>query len=129
MLLDLQNLFSDNQELRKASEISDNTVKFSKGEITYLPFIAQITETFDNLTSLKLEIETSDSEDFSSSNVLVSSTLVLAELKEGAKFPISYFPKGNKGYMRLKYTIEGTLPTKGKITAGAVMNNDISNYE
>ena len=36
MLLDLQNLFSDNQELRKTSEISDNTVKFSKGEIIYL---------------------------------------------------------------------------------------------
>ena len=31
--------------------------------------------------------------------------------------PISFMPAGNKGFVRLKYTVNGTAPTTGKVSA------------
>lgn len=128
MLLDSQNLFSDDQAITTSSD-SDNIIKFSKGDISYLPFLVQVTKAFSALTSLKISVVTSESEDFSSSTTLLEATKPLAELVEGAKFPFTHIPKGNLGYMKLTYTVEGTSETTGKITAGVVLNNDIEYTE
>ncbi len=122
MLLDSQNLFSDNQTIT-ATAASQNIIKFGKGDVSFLPFFAQVTSDFDNLTSLTIALQTSNSEDFSTPTTLIESKLLLAQLKAGNKFPISQFPKGNQGYMRILYTIEGTAPTTGAITAGATFSN------
>lgn len=128
MLLDSQNLFSDDQTITSTAD-SANIIKFSKGDISYLPFLVQVTSAFSTLTSLKVSVITSDKEDFSTSTTLVEATKTLAELTEGAKFPFSHIPKGNLGYMKLKYTVEGSAETTGKITAGVVLNNDIEYVE
>ncbi len=120
MLLDAQNLFSENQAITTGSINSDNTVYFGKGDVSFAPLLIQVVEDFTNLTSLTVKVQTSQEEDFSSSEDLVTSTLELADLKAGQRFPINFLPKGNKGYMRIVYTVTGTAETTGKITAGVV---------
>ena len=43
-------------------------------------------------------------------------------------FPITFLPKGNKGYMRLKFVVDG-IETTGKITSGVVAGNGLSIHE
>ena len=129
MLLDTQNLFSDAQAITSGTIYSTNTVKFGKNDISFVPVIIQAVSDFSNLTSLTVKIQTSDSEDFTSAVDLAESTLLLADLKAGKKFPISYLPKGNKGYIRLAYVVTGTAETTGKITAGVVASDELSYHE
>lgn len=129
MLLDLQNLFSDNQAITSGTVISENTVNFGKNDISFAPVIIQATSDFSNLTSLTAEIQTSNNAAFSTPVTLLSSTLTLENLKAGAKFPISYLPKGNLGYVRLAYTVTGNTETTGKITAGVVASDEAGYHE
>ena len=132
MRLDSQAIFSDAQEI-KASAASTNVVEISKpngklSEVAFgkdIPLLIQVVEDFAGLTSLKVGVQTSDDETFSSPVTLVEATLALADLKAGKKFPIKSVPSGNKGYMRLYYTVTGT-GTAGKITAGIVDTIDNS---
>lgn len=118
MLLDSQNLFSDAQSITTGTIQSANIVKFGDGDISYLPLLIQVVADFSKLTSLTCNIITSATEDFSEATTLASSKMVLADLKSGNTFPISYMPKGNLGYIKLTYVVEGTAETTGKITAG-----------
>ena len=127
MLLDKQNIFSDAQTIASTC-YSTNYIKFGTGDVSYVPVIVQVVEDFAGLTSLTVEFETSATSNFSSSVSLCSFTLALAKLKVGARFPIAYLPKGNLGYMRIKYSITGT-PTAGKVTAGVVNSSQISWHE
>ncbi len=129
MLLDAQNLFSDNQPITTGTIYSTNTVKFGKNDVSFVPLIIQVVKEFSNLTSLTVKIQTSADEDFSSAVDLVSSTLNKADLTVGKKFPISYLPKGNKGYMRITYTVVGTQETTGMITAGVVAGDGLEIQE
>lgn len=82
-----------------------------------------VTQTFNNLTSLTISIETDDNAGFSSATtVWTSPAYTLAQLATGAKYLLpDAFPVGtNERYVRLKYTVAGTAPTLGKITAGVV---------
>lgn len=124
MLLDKQNLFSDAQTVT-ATAYSTNSIKMGDNDVSYIPIIIQVVQDFAGLTNLMVEIETSATSNFSSSTSLVSSSMAVAKLTAGARFPISYLPKGNLGYMRLKYTVTGT-GTAGKITAGVVDSNRLS---
>lgn len=127
MRIDNEMLFSNNQKLT-ASAASTNIVKLASTEnglteVAFgksIPLLIQVTEDFNNLTSLKVGVQTSDDEDFSSPTTLVEATLELASLKAGKKFPIKEIPAGNKGYARLYYTVTGTTPTTGAITAAVV---------
>lgn len=121
MILDEQNLFSDNQVITE-SAASTNVIYFGKREIAFgtpVEVYIQVTEEFNNLTSLKISVQTSEAEDFTTSNTLVEQTIALADLKLGEVANIKFLPKGNLGYMRLYYTVNGeSKPTKGKILAG-----------
>ncbi len=129
MLLDAQNLFSDAQAITSGTIYSTNTVRFGKNDISFVPIIIQVVSDFSNLTNLAVKIQTSETDNFTTSSDLMTSTLVLADLKVGKKFPISYLPKGNKGYIRLAYTVTGTAETTGKITAGVVASDELSYHE
>lgn len=131
MLLDKQNQFSDAQEVL-ASAASTNTVEILKGalkEISFgqpIPLLVQVVEDFAGCTSVKAAVQTSESVDFSSPTTLIeTSAIPVADLKAGYKFPINFVPKGNKGYMRMYYTVVGT-GTAGKITAGIIHAHDNS---
>lgn len=126
MYLDTQALFSDAQAITATAASTNIYDTFAEGrDISNgepLRLLIQVTEDFDNLTSLKVDVETDDNEAFSSATVLQSSTVVLADLKAGKRFPIAFSPEGNERYIRLNYTVAGTPPAAGKVTAGFVMD-------
>lgn len=112
--------FSDNQAITETAN-SENIIDLGKDrEIAAgnpVPLLVTVKEDFNNLTSLKVSIETSATADMEDSIELASSTVELANLKKGKMIPISFMPVGNKGFVRLKYTVTGTAPTKGKVSA------------
>lgn len=131
MLLDKQNQFSDAQEVKESSA-STNVVEILKGvlkEISFgqpIPLLVQVVEDFAGVTSVKAAVQTSETADFTTPVTLIeTSAIPVASLKAGYKFPINFVPKGNKGYMRMYYTVVGT-GTAGKITAGIVASHDNS---
>lgn len=82
-----------------------------------------VTESFNNLTSMNVKVQTDDNPSFSSATtVYQSGEIPLATLVAGYQFKCPYsFAKGvNKRYARLYYDITGTAPTTGKVTAGIV---------
>lgn len=129
MLLDLQTLFSSAQAIT-ATAASTNSVDTGSakdaGKGGHVPLLIQVTESFNNLTSLTIDIETDDNSSFSSATKLASMTVPLAKLVAGYQTPIITLPQGLERYVRLKYTVTGTAPTTGKVTAGlcaGVQNN------
>ena len=122
MILDEQGLFSKNQAIKGSCE-SENILDLGTREVSFgtpVEVFIQVTEDFNNLTSLDIKVQTSIEEYFSDSVDLIEQTMILSELKEGATSSIKFLPKGNLGYMRLFYTVSGNAPTTGKIIAGIV---------
>lgn len=135
MLLDLESLFSDAQAVT-ATAASTNVVKTANTtngltEIAFgqpIPLLIQVVETFVGATSLKVAVQTATEPTFTSPTTLAESgDIAVASLTAGYKFAIPYVPKGNKGYLRLYYTVTATSTvTAGKITAGIVAAHDNS---
>lgn len=121
MILDEQNLFSDNQKVL-ASTASTNVLDFGQREMAFgtpVELFVQVTEDFNNLTSLTIAVQTSADEDFTAPETLIEQTMLLDELKKGAVSTVKFLPKGNLGFMRLYYTVTGTTaPTTGAVFAG-----------
>lgn len=136
MIFDKQNLFSEGQAIT-ATAASTNVIDLGKtgtvagegaalkrdiGPGTPIPLRVQVVEGFNTLTSLGVALQVSADEAFTSPVTVNSQTLTLAELTAGAVFGgLYYVPRGtNLRYVRLNYTVTGTAPTAGKITAGIV---------
>lgn len=122
MILDEQGLFSNKQAI-KTSCASENILDMGKREVSFgtpVELFVQVSEEFNNLTSLTINVQTATDEEFSDAIDLIEQTMTLAELKQGAVSNIKFLPKGNLGYMRLSYTVTGTAPTTGAILAGVV---------
>lgn len=86
-----------------------------------LPILIQVVESFNTLTSLTVTVQCDDNSSFSSAKDVISQTIPLASLVAGKIASIMEVPAGvNERYMRLNYTVTGTNPTTGKITAGIV---------
>jgi len=127
MIFDRQTLLSDAQAIT-ATGPSTNVINLGpikqgltrdigKGEP--IPFLMQVVESFNNLTSLAVTIQTDDNEAFPSPKAVITTTLNLVDLKAGKIIPPSHIPRGtDELYLRLLYTVTGTAPTTGKITAG-----------
>ena len=129
MLLDSQNLFSENQQITSGTIYSQNIIDFGKNDVSFAPVIVQVVNDFSNLSSLKVVFQTSLDENFSQPIDLIETSLELEKLKAGIKFPVTSLPKGNLKYMRLAYIAEGDLETTGKITAGVVPADGFSYHE
>lgn len=137
MIMDRTLLFSDGQAIT-ATAASTNVIDLGATGTVYgasSPIVREIgfgteaelvvaaTQTFNNLTSLTISLETDDNAAFSSATtVWTSPAYTLAQLAAGAKYLLpDSIPAGvNERYLRLKYTVAGTAPTTGKITAGVV---------
>ena len=122
MILDEQGLFSNNQKVT-ASVASENVLDLGKREVSFgtpVELFIQVVEDFNNLTTLDIKVQTSADEEFTDAEDLIEQAMTLAELKQGTVSAIKFLPKGNLGYMRLFYTVNGSAPTKGKIVAGIV---------
>jgi hypothetical protein len=77
-----------------------------------------VTEAFNNLTSLQVQLRTDDNSGMSSPTVLYETAAIpLASLVVGYKFAIKGIPPGCEDYLDLNFIVVGTAPTTGKIYA------------
>ncbi|EIY2246820.1 TPA: Bbp16 family capsid cement protein [Klebsiella pneumoniae] len=121
MLLDQQALFSAAQAIT-ATAASTNVIDTGSnkdvGKYGDIPLLIQVVEGFNNLTSLTVTVQTDDNSAFSSASDVLSMTIPLASLVLGYKSPVITLPMKMERYIRLNYTVTGTAPTTGKVTAG-----------
>jgi len=81
-----------------------------------------VTEDFNTLTSLTISIETGSTTSLGTE--IASQTIVLADLSAGKQMNLRILPNGIKErYLGVRYTVTGTPPTTGKVTAGISMGN------
>ncbi|MDX7607626.1 hypothetical protein SJS41_19980 [Klebsiella quasipneumoniae] len=121
MLLDQQAFFSAAQAIT-ATAASTNVIDTGSnkdvGKYGDIPLLIQVVEGFNNLTSLTVTVQTDDNSAFSSAADVLSMTIPLASLVLGYKSPVITLPMKMERYIRLNYTVTGTAPTTGKVTAG-----------
>ena len=136
MIFSAQQLLSDQQAVT-ATAISTNVIDVGLPGTPYgaqaaftqdigkggkVPFLVQVTEDFNNLTSLTVAIETGSTA--SLGTVVLSQTILLADLKAGKQMSLDCLPNDiSEQYVGVRYTVTGTAPTTGKITAGITMGN------
>lgn len=126
MIIDKETLFSEAQAITSttaSTNVYDTGATADSGIGTPMAMLLQCKQAFDNLTSLKVDLETSTSTAFSSAPVVASRTFALAELTANTLLPFPEADGGLQRYLRVKYTVTGTAPTVGTITAGLVLNN------
>jgi hypothetical protein len=129
MIFDMQTLLSDAQAIT-ATAASTNTIDLGPiangivrdlGKGKPIPLRIQVVQDFTNLTSLKFELQTDDNTGFGSAKTVWAQTYVLADLKAGKVIVPEWIARGtDERYMRLYYTVTGTAPDAGKVTAGVV---------
>lgn len=140
MIMDATTLFSNAQAIT-ATAVSTNIVDLGAAGTVYgaaaaitrdigkgadIPLKVTVVESFNTLTSLTISIETDDNSGFASAKtVWTSPAYLLVDLATGAKLLLpDSIPLGtDERYVRLRYTVAGTPPTLGKITAGVTMGN------
>lgn len=139
MIMDRTSLFSEKQAVT-ASAASTNLVDLAPlgtiygasaplirdiGKGTDVPLFCGVVQSFNNLTSLTIAVQTDDNAGFASpKTVWTSPAYTLAQLATGAEYLLpENIPTGtNERFVRLFYTVAGTAPTLGQITAGVVMD-------
>ena len=106
---------------------STNTIDLSQardiGEGKQLFAVFTVTEAFNNLTSILLEVVTSSNADLSSPTIQSMQSVLLAGLTVGAQFTVVIPPQiGSLGkrYLGAYYDVTGTNPSTGKITCDIV---------
>ncbi len=116
MLIDTSLTLSDAQAV-KASGASTHTIdQQAKGHTHHrCAFLVRVEETFAGLTNLKISLQTSDTEDFTSAEELASVSVAVANLTAGKVLLKVPFPLGARRYLRGYYTVTGT-GTAGKIS-------------
>lgn len=132
MIFDQQNMLSDAQAIT-ATAASTNVIDLGPikagivrdiGKGKPIPLLIQVVEAFNTLTSLTIALQVDDADTFGSAKTVWSAVVALADLKAGKVVVPEYIPRGtDERYMRLNYTVTGTNPTLGKITAGVTMGN------
>lgn len=130
MILDNQTLLSNDQAIT-ADAGSTNVIDLSPvasglvrdiGPGKAIPLLIQVTEDFNNMTSMVVSIQTDDNSGFATPKTVVSTGAIpLADLKAGYQVNLDYVPRGtNEKFMRVYYDITGTAPTTGKVKAGVL---------
>jgi hypothetical protein len=84
--------------------------------------LIQVTEAFNNATSLEIKISTGATTALGTT--VISKVVPLADLVVGYQFPVEVLPNEiNERYLGIEYVVDGTAPTEGKVTAGISMGN------
>jgi len=133
MIFSEQQIFSDDQAITATAD-STNVIDLGVAGTPYdaaaalvqdvgkgakVPILIQVTEAFNNLTSLTISI--SKGATTALGTAVISKTILLADLTLGAKFPVNVLPDDlDARYLGIEYTVTGTAPTTGAITAGIV---------
>ncbi len=136
MIFSAQQLFSDDQAIT-ASADSTNVIDLGVAGTPYgavaalnqdvgkgakVPFLVQVTEVFNNLTSLEVKISTGATTALGTT--IISQTILLADLVVGKQMSIDVLPNDiTERYLGIEYVVVGTAPTTGKVTSGITMGN------
>ena len=133
MIFDTQSMFSDAQAITataRSTNVIDlgavDTPKHAVGPITRdlgrgrpVELAVQVVEAFNTLTSLTIALQVDNDVAFGSPKTVMTLSVPLAGLTLGARLPPFYIPEGvDERYVSFLYTVVGTNPTLGKITAG-----------
>jgi hypothetical protein len=138
MILDRTGLLSENQAIT-ATTASTNVIDLGTPAFPYgstsalrrdvgrgepVPFYVGVTETFNNLTSLTVAIQVDTTAAFSAPDTIFTQTYPAADLVPGQRhINPDWFPAGTgKQFVRMLYTVTGTAPTTGRVTAGTVLS-------
>jgi len=122
MYVDKDNEFSDDQAIT-ATAISDQVIDLGavpgdigSGEPLYL--VVLCTETFTDLTSLTVSLESAAAAALTSATVHASREVAAADLTAGAVLMSQSVPSADYGRrLGMRYTVDGTAPTAGKVAA------------
>ena len=133
-ILSLEDLYSDEQAIT-ATAASTNIIDHGapgtwvhssvaitdeKGN-SMIPLAIQVTEDFNNLTSLDIAFQIDTDAAFSSATTRYTETIALASLIAGQKTSVRMIPfNSTEWFSRIGYTVTGSAPTTGKITAGII---------
>jgi hypothetical protein len=136
MIFSAQQLFSDDQAIT-ASADSENVIDLGVAGTPYgaaaalnqdigkgnkIPLLVQVTEAFNNLTSLEVKVSTGATTALGTT--VVSQVILLADLVAGKQISIEVLPNDiTERYLGIEYVVVGTAPTAGKVTAGITMGN------
>lgn len=116
MIIDNLNVFSDNVSVAAGNSAVVNLMPFSgRGEPVNVTI--RVTKNVNNLTSLTVKLQQSDTPTGTFADVGGGITLTLAELQAGNTFRFSLLDNVLKPSLRLNYTIAGTAPSTGKLFA------------
>lgn len=93
------------------------------GKGVSVPLAIRVVQNFNNLTSLQISYQVATDAAFTTPVTIIQSpAYTLAQLNGGAFINPDRVPSGaNLRYHRLLYTVTGTAPTLGQITAGFTM--------
>ena len=133
MILDQRTLLSDQQVITATANSTnvidqlplgttyDGVILKRRTNVMHVPLLIQATESFNNLTSLAIVLQTSVDEAFTAPIEVMRSIVPLASLKVGYISQMEMLPRGPmERFFRLRYEVVGAAPTTGKITAGIV---------
>jgi len=135
MILNKNLILSENQAIT-ATAISTNVIWWEAvraapyeaagiprnlGDGTEIPLLLQITEAFNNLTTLQISFESADNAALSTNAIVMAQTIAipLASLVAGFRPLLTRIvPHGlMRDFCGFRYTVVGTAPTLGKVTA------------
>lgn len=133
MILDQRLLLSDQQVITATANSTnvidqlplgktyDGVQLIRRSNFMKIPLLIQVTEAFNNITSLAIVLQTDEDEAFGSPAEVIRLTVPLASLKAGYISALEMLPRGPmERYFRLRYEVTGAAPSTGKITAGVV---------
>lgn len=127
MIIDKQLLLSSAQAITAtaaSTHIYDSGSAADQGPGKALRSFLQVDEAFNTLTSLTVTLETDDNTSFTSPTIVWSTkAILLAALLINTKHNLPITSRGLERYWRFKYTVGGSNPTLGKVTAGFVYDD------
>lgn len=124
MLIDNELVLSSDQAVtataRSTNVFDAGSTGAAPGNSTRLK--VHVTEAFNNLTSIDFTFESDDNAAFSSAQVHQKVNVLLAALTLGKVIDLGEVPDGAEQYWSVKYTVNGTAPTTGKVTTVILPN-------
>jgi hypothetical protein len=125
MFIDKQLTMSDDQAVT-TSAASTNVIDLGVGGVAEghpIRINCQVTEAFNNCTSVDVKVQTDTVENFASPTELQSALVPLASLAVGYVAPLGTLNGPVEQYLRVYYTVAGaTAPTVGKFTSALVLD-------
>ena len=126
MIFDETNEFSAKQAITvsaASTNVIDLGVDRDIGKGAPVELVIMVTTLFAGGTSIDAALETDDNSGFSSAtSIWTSGAIATATLVKGYRFAIRFMPRANERYLRIYYTVVGTM-SAGNIQAGLVLGD------